>query len=195
MAQRGLCGDAGEHCRPGAGLGADGTSVNVCCLTVAAQSSTSLSFSFLLCLHWGLLGAGCLLGSCLVGVPEVFWQPGEPVHQSISTWQWCSELTPAAHPRRRGCAYLRARLRSQGRTKGFGCLRIAEFPQAWDGKTEAGCTMRVNYPGGETTGGSSSSCNIPVLIPTLLHPQDSARAGGEAEPRVCRAGLASSPFL
>lgn len=64
------------------------------------------------------------------------------------------------------------------------CLIIAQFPQAWDGKAEACCTIKVNYPGAETTSGSSTLATFLLLIPTLPHPQDSRKAEGEVQTSV-----------
>lgn len=58
---------------------------------------------------------------------------------------------------------------------------IARFPQAWEGKAEACCTIKFNYPGAETTSGSSTIATLLLLIPTLLHPQDSRKAEGEVQ--------------
>lgn len=58
---------------------------------------------------------------------------------------------------------------------------IAQFPQAWEGKAEACCTIKVNYPGAETTSGSSTIATLLLLVPTLLHPQDSRKAEGEVQ--------------
>lgn len=64
------------------------------------------------------------------------------------------------------------------------CFIIAQFPQAWDGKAEACCTIKVNYPGAETTSGTSTLATFLLLIPTLLHPQDSIKAEGEVQTSV-----------
>lgn len=64
------------------------------------------------------------------------------------------------------------------------CLVIAQFPQAWEGKAEACCTIKVNYPGAETTSGSSTIATFLLFIPTLLHPQDNIKAEGEVQTSV-----------
>lgn len=61
------------------------------------------------------------------------------------------------------------------------CLIIAQFPQAWEGKAEAYCTIKVNYPGAETTSGSSTIATFLLIIPDLAHPQDSTKAEGEVQ--------------
>lgn len=64
------------------------------------------------------------------------------------------------------------------------CLIIAQFPQAWDGKAEACCTIKFNYPGAETTSGSSTIATFLLLFPTLLHPQDSIKADSDVQTSV-----------
>lgn len=75
--------------------------------------------------------------------------------------------------RRRGMMVPSCKAARPGSTEGSCCLIIAKFPRAWDGKAEACCTIRVNYPGGETTSGSTAVATFLFLIPTLPHPQDS----------------------
>lgn len=84
------------------------------------------------------------------------------------------------------------------------CWIIAQFPQAWEGKAEACCTIKVNYPGAETTSGSSTIATLLLLIPTLPHPQDSRKAEGEVqtsvelswapEPSITQMGLGGRDF-